>query len=539
MGHFKFTSNTNLPYIVSDAQYETEATLDHYFYHDNTPPFIALRLIQRLVTSNPSPLYVETVANAFKSGTYSKGAKLFGEGKYGDLASTFAAIYLDDAARNVLLDADISNGSLREPILKVLALMRSMDFTSNSPVTVMTDMLDDIGQMAHEFQTVFSFFLPEFQPYGRVGSAELVSPEATLLSMPKIIGLMNGLTSLVRFGLSNCDGGWGHQYCRERKYIPSPMGRLNFNKTSVEEVEFSFETFEGPSLLGGFDNTWVGRYFDSHNAKSTNDPLEDSNHVLHFPENSWTGDFFSRSVSNRDANGNPHAVKFRYLSLSPSSGGCIGYVDADRTYLNTQTWVFCDDDNSGMISDGNWISCQFSIPSEIQSFRIAVGDRRSPGGNAYFDDIQLASGSETTCSGITVARKDPPGQNGYSIAVVDALSTLLTAGRLGNQSKAIIAKAFDDEQSAEDGLRMAQQLILTTAEFHTTDFVQATAKPRDGIKFPEPSTKPYRAVVYVMFEGGCDSYNMLTPHTCSNGLYESYLGKRYKYKIWVILGVIL
>ena len=90
--------------FVSDAQYETEATLDHYFYHDNTPPFLAYRLIQRLVTSNPNPSYVETVANAFKSGTYSKGGKLFGEGKYGDLVSTFGAIYLDDSVHNVLLD---------------------------------------------------------------------------------------------------------------------------------------------------------------------------------------------------------------------------------------------------------------------------------------------------------------------------------------------------------------------------------------------------------------------------------------------------
>ena len=451
---------------------------------------------------------------------------MFGKGKYGDLAATIAAIYLDDAARNVLVDADFSSGSLREPILKVLALMRSMDYTPKSPVIVMAeDILTDIGQMAHEFPSVFSFFLPEFQPYGRVGSAMLVSPEATLLSMPKIIGLMNGLTSLVKFGLSNCEGGWGYQHCQERKYASSSLGRLNFNKTSIEEVEFSFETFEGPSLLGGLDNTWVGRYFDPHNGKSTNDPLENDNHVLHFPEPSWSGNFFSTPVNNRDVNGNPRAVKFKYLGLLPSSGGCIGYVDTDRTYLNTQTWVFCDDSNTGMLGNGNWVSCQFSVPLEVESFRIVVGDKRSPGGNAYFDDIQLTSGSETTCSGINVPRKDPPGQQGYSIAVVDKLSTLLTAGRLGDHSKAIIAKAFDDEESAEDGLRMAQQLILLTAEFHTTNFVRTTNEPRDSVNFPAPSSKPYRAVIYVMFSGGCDSYNMLMPYTCSNGLYESYQGK--------------
>lgn len=176
--------------VTSDAEYETEAVLDHYFYHDNTAPFLALRLIQRLVTSNPTPRYIRNVANAFKAGSYTASGISFGSGKYGDLAATFAAIYLDSAARSVVLDEHIASGSLREPILRVLALMKSMDFVSKAPVTRMRNLLTGIGQMAHEFPSVFSFFLPEFQPYGRVGDASLVSPEATLLDMPKIVGLL-------------------------------------------------------------------------------------------------------------------------------------------------------------------------------------------------------------------------------------------------------------------------------------------------------------------------------------------------------------
>jgi len=150
--------------FTRDAQYETEATLDHYFYHDNTAPFIATRMIQRLTTSNPTPRYIETVSNAFKSGYYTAGNTSFGSGKYGDLAATFAAIYLDSAARSVLLDKDTSSGTLREPVVKVVAAMRSMEFVSKYPVTVIHDLYDNIGQMAHEFTTVFSFFLPEFAP---------------------------------------------------------------------------------------------------------------------------------------------------------------------------------------------------------------------------------------------------------------------------------------------------------------------------------------------------------------------------------------
>ena len=498
--------------------------LDHYLYHDSTPPFLASRLVQRLVVSNPSPRYIESVSNAFKSGSYTSTGMTFGTGKYGDLASTFAAIYLDSAARNVLLDADIASGSLREPILKVMAFMRSMNFVSRNPVARMDRLENTIGQMAHEFASVFSFFLPEFKPYGRIGDASLVSPEATLLVMPNIVGLLNGLTSLVKYGLSSCKGGWGSGYCTENKYSSSSKkGVLEFNKT-LSDVEFWFETFEGPSLVGGLDNTWIGRRFGAHNGKATLDPINTANHVLHFPVATSLGEFFSISIQNADLAGKPYVVKFKYLGLVPTAGGCIGYIDAESTSLTNPTWTLCDDGNE-MKAKKEWVSCQFAVPTGVRSFRVVIGDRTEPGGNAYFDDIQIAEGTGTSCSGIEVPKKDPSGRLGYSSAVVDRLGTLLTAGRLADEAKAIVVDAFDDAGSAEDGLIMAQQLILTTAEFHTTDIVKSTAQAREDIVFPEPSSKPYRAVIYLMLSGGCDSFNMLTPYTCSNGLYESYLGK--------------
>ena len=510
--------------------------MDHYFYHDNTAPFLASRLIQRLITSNPSPRYIEAVVNAFKSGSYVIGGHSFGSNQYGDLAATFSAIYLDREARNVVADGDITSGLLREPILKVLSLMRSMDFLSQHPIAAMNGMEVDIGQMPHEFTSVFSFFLPEFKPYGRIGDANLVSPEATLLDMPKTVGLMNGLVSLVKYGLSSCEGGWGVEYCRERRYLDSPMGRLEFNRTASSE-EFLFETFEGPSLVGGFDNTWVGRDFHTNKGISTldplglqrrlqqrslSDPLIAENHVLSFSSRDWNGWFFSMPVTNTGVNDNLPVVKFRYLSTGGIAGGCIGYVDASRTYLNTQTWIFCD--GYEMESNGSWISCQFNVPTEISSFRIVVGDRPRGSGEAFFDDIYISSGEGNTCDGVDVLKMTPPGQEGYSGKVIDKLGTLLTAGRLSRKAKDIITEAFDNAGSADDGLRMAQQLILTTAEFHTTNIVKSTEEERENTQFPEPSNKPYRAILYVMFSGGCDSFNMLTPYTCSNGLYESYLG---------------
>ena len=145
-----------------DAFYETEALLDHLLQHANTGPFIAHRLIQRLVSSNPSPRYVEVVAIAFKTGTYEG----FGTGKVGDLAATIAAIMLDREARSEVLDGDGSHGMLREPILKVLHLMRSLDYRGDVGGNVATEEVqlnmieDDIGMMAWHSPTVFSFYEP-------------------------------------------------------------------------------------------------------------------------------------------------------------------------------------------------------------------------------------------------------------------------------------------------------------------------------------------------------------------------------------------
>ncbi len=173
--------------------------MDHYFFHDNTAPFLALRLIQRLVMSNPAPRYIETVAEAFKSGLYVSGETSFGSGKYGDLAATFAAIYLDRAARNVLLDKDITSGGIREPLLKLMSLMRSMEFTPVAPVIKTFSI--GLGQRPYGFPSVFSFFLPEHKPFGRVGDATLVSPEAMLLVMPNIVSSLNVYSSMITHGL--------------------------------------------------------------------------------------------------------------------------------------------------------------------------------------------------------------------------------------------------------------------------------------------------------------------------------------------------
>ena len=110
-----------------DAAYETEALLHHLMYHVNTAPFIAYRLIQRLVTSNPSPRYVKVVADAFRTGSYDGVSH---PGGYSSLAACVHAILLDREARSVTLDLDPSHGQLREPLLRVLHVLRALEYDS-------------------------------------------------------------------------------------------------------------------------------------------------------------------------------------------------------------------------------------------------------------------------------------------------------------------------------------------------------------------------------------------------------------------------
>ena len=191
-----------------DGLYETDAILQQFARHPNTAPFIATKLIQHLITSNPSPRYVSVVANAFKSGSYSHDGADFGSGGYGDLEAAIAAIMLDSEARSATLDDDSNHGRAREPLQKILGMFRSMGLSTATGASREIDMVylleRQIGQEAFRSPSVFSFFLSEYQPVGPALNKGLVAPETQLFDSPKLLSLVNGLFSLPAFGLTDC-----------------------------------------------------------------------------------------------------------------------------------------------------------------------------------------------------------------------------------------------------------------------------------------------------------------------------------------------
>ena len=142
------------------------AALDNIFYHENVGPFIAIRLIQRLVTSNPSPGYVSRVAAVFNDS---------GSGVRGDLGAVVRAILLDDEARpDIPIEID---GKIKEPILRLTQLWRAYDATSQSGRYPLNFVYIIFGQGPLQAPHVFNFFSPFFAPPGEIRNNSFVAPE--------------------------------------------------------------------------------------------------------------------------------------------------------------------------------------------------------------------------------------------------------------------------------------------------------------------------------------------------------------------------
>eukprot|EP00051_Salpingoeca_urceolata_P032686 m.16891 g.16891 ORF g.16891 m.16891 type:complete len:2374 (-) comp5352_c0_seq1:24-7145(-) len=221
--------------LLPQAEHEVEALLDHLFEHQNVAPFVSLRLIQQMVTSNPSPSYVRRVTTAFRSGTYDAGAAgggSIGSGKYGDLGATVAAVLLDKEARTPELDADPTFGHGFEPLLKVIAILRALEWNSSVTSEVMlTDLQDRLGMEPFNTPSVFGYYLPEYAATGAIQAADLVSPELALVQSPLVMNYLNGMVSLVDKGLSSCDDGFG-TLCETKNAAAGYEGALSWKPSA-------------------------------------------------------------------------------------------------------------------------------------------------------------------------------------------------------------------------------------------------------------------------------------------------------------------
>lgn len=145
---------------------ELEQVLDILFNHPNVAPFISKQLIQRLVTSNPTPAYVERVSRVFADN---------GSGVRGDLAAVVRAILLDQEARYGHRSLPQQFGKLKEPLIRQMAFWRALG--GQPSVAYRFSPNYHLSQGAYESPSVFNFFRPDYTPEGSMGDKPWVMPE--------------------------------------------------------------------------------------------------------------------------------------------------------------------------------------------------------------------------------------------------------------------------------------------------------------------------------------------------------------------------
>lgn len=180
-------NNETIPAGQTPEQ-DLTAALDNIFAHPNVAPFISKQLIQKLVTSNPSPAYVQRVAAVFDDN---------GMGAKGDLGALIKAILLDDEAREPAGSEE--DGKVIEPVIRLIALWRAFDATARDGRYEFPFLSIVTGQGPLQARSVFNFFQPGYAPPGEIKQQGRVAPEMEIVDELSVALRYNVFTLAIIF----------------------------------------------------------------------------------------------------------------------------------------------------------------------------------------------------------------------------------------------------------------------------------------------------------------------------------------------------
>jgi uncharacterized protein (DUF1800 family) len=196
---------TVIPAGSTNADADLTVALNRLAAHPNVGPFLGRQLIQRLVTSNPSPAYIGRVTAAFGAGRYTSGTWTIGSGVRGDLRATIAAVLLDRDARAMPSLNNPNFGRVREPVLRLANWMRAFTATSvsgNYLLGTTDDPATSLGQTPMRSPSVFNFYRPGYVPPNTgIASAGLVAPEMQIITETSVIGYSNYMRNAMSNGV--------------------------------------------------------------------------------------------------------------------------------------------------------------------------------------------------------------------------------------------------------------------------------------------------------------------------------------------------
>lgn len=213
---------------TADPAQSLRIALDRLAAHPNTAPFISRQLIQRLVTSNPSPEYIGRVTAVFRRSN-------------GNLKAVVKAILLDEEARTPLVSgvSMATYGKVREPVLRITQLLRAVPHSSAMYTSLQSarspapfyhaantdDPAYALGQSPMRSPSVFNFYRPGYKPpRSQLGSLNLVAPEMQITNETSVLGYANFVATIL-------DEGWGETNAQTGK--PD----IQFDLTSLQSLD--------------------------------------------------------------------------------------------------------------------------------------------------------------------------------------------------------------------------------------------------------------------------------------------------------------
>ncbi len=179
-GAKELLSGTVAPAGLS-AEADLQLALRTLANHANVGPFIGRQLIQKLVTSDPTPQFVARVTAVFDNN---------GAGQRGDLKAVVRAILLDPEARGAR-KIDPAFGKLAEPVLYLAGVARALG--SRSDGVFFRTQSTALAQNVFYSPSVFNFYSPGYV----IPATSLRGPEFGLLTSATAIGRANFANSLV------------------------------------------------------------------------------------------------------------------------------------------------------------------------------------------------------------------------------------------------------------------------------------------------------------------------------------------------------
>ncbi|MFZ0393279.1 MAG: DUF1800 domain-containing protein [Terracidiphilus sp.] len=226
-----------------DPDGDLKLALDALFNHPNLPAFFSRQMIQHLVTSNPSPDYVNRIAQVFKND---------GTGVRGNLQAVISAILLDPEARDTATAvANPQYGKVREPLLRYTEWARAFTAQSRNAAynTGSTeDPIYGLGEMWLRSPTVFNWFSPGYTPPSTpIATDNLLAPETQIVNVSTVVGFINYMQDAI--GASATQGpDVFSSYAEEMRLAATPdqlMNRINLLLMAGQMSNSLYNAIEG------------------------------------------------------------------------------------------------------------------------------------------------------------------------------------------------------------------------------------------------------------------------------------------------------